>query len=190
MNQRVPSRPLSFHAKLSLREDGRALRRTQGDMGKKPSQSSLTLPRVIGETPVYGFAYPKSRIRRFAAANKRNPTNAERRFGHILMGLNGGILRRRFRTQHPISGKWVVDFFFPEVRLAVELDGGHHEHGEQAVRDRSKERDCQRFDITLVHFTNAEVFGNREALVEKLRRAWASAKARENAIVGKDLPRK
>ena len=81
-----------------------------------------------------------------------------------------------------------MDFFFPEVRLAIELDGGHHGRGEQAERDRIKEKDCRRFDITLVRFTNAEVFGNRTALVERLRKAWATARARENVIVGKDVP--
>ena len=158
-------------------------------VGKKSGASHIApiLPRVIGDPPLYGLVYPKSRIRQFAAANKWNPTNAERRFRHILMRLNRGVLRRRFRTQHPISGKWIVDFFFPEVRLAIELDGGHHGHGEQAERDRIKERDCRRFDITLVRFTNAEVFRNPVALVEKLRGAWANAGARKNVIVGKDV---
>jgi very-short-patch-repair endonuclease len=142
---------------------------------------------MIGHPPLYGLVYSKSRIRQFAAANKRNPTNAERRFGQILMRLNGGVLRGRFRTQHPISGKWIVDFFFPEVRLAIELDGGHHGRGGQAERDRIKEKDCRRFDITLVRSTNAEVFRNPAALVEKLRGAWAAAGARKYVIVGKDV---
>jgi very-short-patch-repair endonuclease len=89
-----------------------------------------TLPRP---GPLYDV-YPMCRIRRFAAANRLNPTNAERRFRHILMRLNGGVLSGRFRTQHPISGKWIVDFFFPEVPLAIELDGAHHGRGEQKVR--------------------------------------------------------
>ena len=157
---------------------------------KKPSSNAIApvLPRVIGDPPLYGLVYSKSRVRQFAAANKRNPTNAERRFRHILMRLNGGALRGRFRTQHPVSGKWIVDFFFPEVRLAIELDGGHHGRGEQGERDRIKERDCRRFDITLVRFTNAEVFRNPAALVEKLRSAWATAGTRKNVIVGKDVP--
>ena len=82
-----------------------------------------------------------------------------------------------------------MDFFFPEVRLAIEIDGGHHGRGQQAERDRNKERDCRRFDITLVRFTNAEVFGNPAAVVEKLRGAWSIARARENVIVGKSRVR-
>ena len=64
-------------------------------MGKKRGAShnviAPVLPRVIGDPPLYGLSYPKSRIRQFAEANKRNPTNAERRFRHILMRLNRGV---------------------------------------------------------------------------------------------------
>ncbi len=43
----------------------------------------------------------------------------------------------KFRRQHPI-GSYVLDFFCPEVRLAVEVDGDQHARREQIIRDRER----------------------------------------------------
>jgi very-short-patch-repair endonuclease len=117
---------------------------------------------------------------------RRHPTRAERRFLEILNSLNRGVLRGRFRTQHAISGRWIVDFFFPQIRLAVEVDGSVHRGDEQRVLDLEKEQDCARFDITLLRITNADVFGDRELLVCKLRDGWRMALKRENKLIGKE----
>jgi hypothetical protein len=50
--------------------------------------------------------------------------------------------------------------------------------------DRQKERDCARFDITLLRITNAEIFGDKARLTEKLRHGWRMALDRENKIIG------
>lgn len=67
------------------------------------------------------------------------------------------------------SGKWIVDFFLPEVRLAVEVDGGYHTTRMQQARDAEKEADCARFDVTLVRLSNAQVFGDWRDLLPTLR---------------------
>jgi very-short-patch-repair endonuclease len=144
----------------------------------------MFFPRVVGEPIENEDYFPKSTIRRFVEKNRRNPTAAERRLHRILWNARGGALRRRFIFQHAISGRWIVDFFFSEVRLAVEVDGGIHTLDHQRQRDRLKEADCRRFDITLVRVTNSEVFGDRDALLEKLRAGWWAAKRRSNVIIG------
>ena len=40
----------------------------------------------------------------------------------------------RFRRQHPV-GPYVLDFYCPEARLALEVDGAAHDHPLQAIRD-------------------------------------------------------
>ena len=83
-----------------------------------------------------------------------------------------------------MSGKWIVDFFFPEIRLAIEVDGSVHLRRDQQKRDRLKDADCARFDVTVLRLRNHEVFGSRERLIRKLRDAWLKAKRRRNHIVG------
>lgn len=119
---------------------------------------------------------------------RRRPTPAERRLSWILNSLNRGVLKGRFRKQHVVSGRWIVDFFFPEIRLAIEVDGSFHLSEERRALDREKEQDCARFDITLLRLKNAEVFGDRERLIERLRDGWRTALRRENKIIGKQYP--
>jgi len=52
-------------------------------------------------------------------------------------------LRRRqlrglkFRRQHPI-GPYILDFYCPEARLAVEVDGQSHDHPDRIAHDRRR----------------------------------------------------
>ncbi|WP_201860157.1 endonuclease domain-containing protein [Microvirga soli] len=160
-------------------------RKRQRQNPRPSTFSGIVLPGVVGEAGWSTLGYNESTIRRFARTNRRNPTSAERHLHRILNDLNGGVLRGSFKVQHPISGKWIVDFFFPEIRLAIEVDGSVHQLEAQKVRDAEKDRDCERFDITLIRVRNAEIFGEREMLISKLRAAWVKAKRRENRIIGK-----
>ena len=45
----------------------------------------------------------------------------------------------RFRRQHPV-GPYVLDFFHAEGRLAVEVDGGHHDLPGQMHHDLRRDR--------------------------------------------------
>ena len=93
-------------------------------------------------------------------------------------------MRGKFKREHVVSGKWIVDFFFPEIRLAIEVDGSVHNTQVQRAKDLKKDSDCRRFDITVLRLHNAEVFGDRDLLMRKLRVGWREAKDRENRIIG------
>jgi very-short-patch-repair endonuclease len=150
----------------------------------KVINAGSVIPRVVGEY-VDIHRYKKSYIDKFAKNNLLNQTPSERKFDSILYNINEGVLRGRYKKQHPISGKWIVDFFFPEIRLAIEIDGSIHNEPDQLKKDKMKDDDCDRFDITLVRITNDEVFGNYNKLVEKLRSSWRLAKNRKNRIIGR-----
>ena len=51
-------------------------------------------------------------------------------------------------------------------------------------RDKQKDEDCAKLDITVLRFTNRDIAGNRNALVAKLRAGWRKALDRENRIIG------
>jgi very-short-patch-repair endonuclease len=149
-------------------------------------QASLapTIPHVVNERS-QELVYPKSRIRVFAEKNAKKLTKAEHSFEFFLFGLNGGVLKKRYKRQHVVSGKWIVDFFFPEIRLAIEIDGPSHQTEEQAIKDMEKDADCANLDITVVRITNSQVFGDPDNLLQLLREAWKLAKARKNRFIGK-----
>jgi very-short-patch-repair endonuclease len=143
------------------------------------------IPRVVYEPSIVEPVDTTSHVRRHAKWMRDHPTAAEQRLHSILDSLNGGILKGRFDRQHVVSGRWIVDFFFSEIRLAIEVDGTIHCTAAQKARDWQKERDCARFDISLLRVTNADVFGGRDQLVQKLRYGWRMALDRENKIIGK-----
>ena len=146
--------------------------------------SGIVVPRVVGEASIFLPSHSKSYIRKLADRRRKHPTKAEAELERILNSLNGGALRGKFNREHVVSGKWIVDFFFPEIRLAIEVDGSIHNTEAQRNKDRKKDADCRRFDITVLRLNNREVLGHRDRLVEKLRVGWRAAKNRENTIIG------
>ena len=114
-------------------------------------------------------------LRLIAAERREHSTRAERALAAILSGLNDGALDGRFRREWVCGGRWIVDFYFPEVRLGIEVDGGYHRSTAQKGWDLFKESGLQSAGVTVLRLTNEEVFGDRERLLGKLRQAWRTA---------------
>lgn len=150
-----------------------------------PATQTCRRAYIIGERSHQEHFFQRSHIEKYADYRRANPTPAESEFERFLNQLNGGVLRGKFVREHVISGKWIVDFFLPDIRLAVEIDGSIHLTGIQKKKDMIKDADAKRFDITVLRLKNSEVAGNKERLTAKLRDAWRSALKRENRIVGK-----
>ncbi len=113
---------------------------------------------------------------RYAAADLRRlePTPAEAELERILRELGAGALAGEFRREWPV-GDWLVDFYFPTIRLGIEVDGGYHRAQSRWRLDLAKTRDLEERGITVLRLINAEVFGDREHLVARLRAAWRAA---------------
>ena len=110
-----------------------------------------------------------------AAERREHPTRAERTLAAILNEVNGGALEGRFRREWVCGGRWIVDFYFPEVRLGVEVDGGYHRSTFQLGWDLFKTAELESAGLTLLRLTNQEVLGDRARLLAKLRQAWRAA---------------
>jgi very-short-patch-repair endonuclease len=109
--------------------------------------------------------------------SQRPPTPAEAELERIFNTLGGGALAGEFMREWPL-GNWFIDFYFPAVKLAIEVDGGYHRAPLQWRRDLHKAAELDAEGITLLRVANAEVFGERQHLIEKLRAAWRVAHAR------------
>lgn len=107
-----------------------------------------------------------------AEERREHPTRAERALAAILSELNEGALEGRFRREWVCGGRWIVDFYFPEVRLAIEVDGGYHRSTVQRSWDLFKESGLRSARVSLLRLTNEEVFGDRARLLARLRHAW------------------
>ncbi|MBO9377862.1 DUF559 domain-containing protein [Sphingomonas histidinilytica] len=75
----------------------------------------------------------------------------------------------RFRRQHP-AGPYVLDFYCPELRLAVEADGIGHDMGDRPERDEARRAWLAEQRIDLVSFPAAEVLKDVAAVADAIRR--------------------
>jgi len=105
----------------------------------------------------------------YARNLRRSQTDAERKLWLLLRDRR--LAGFKFRRQHPI-GPFIVDFCCTEVKVIVELDGGHHAltHDGDAARGRYLTGQGYR----VLRFWNNEVLGNTfgvlERIVEALKR--------------------
>src|SRR5438093_827568 len=84
----------------------------------------------------------------------------------LWLNLKGRRLNgKKFRRQHGI-GPYIVDFFCPECRLAVELDGAAHltDNGNEA--DGRRTEFLNRFNVRVIRFENKAVFEDLGGVLE------------------------
>jgi very-short-patch-repair endonuclease len=77
---------------------------------------------------------PRRTVER-ARGLRRAMTMPEVRLWAILRGRPRGF---RFRRQHPI-GPFVLDFYCPAARLAIEIDGASHDFGDRPQSDDARD---------------------------------------------------
>lgn len=80
-----------------------------------------------------------------------------------------GLHGFKFRRQHPI-GPYFVDFYCPKLKLAVELDGGHHYEPAQRAYDLVRQRFIESTGIMVVRYPNNEINSDIDAVLEDLAR--------------------
>ena len=74
----------------------------------------------------------------------------------------------RFRQQHGF-GPYVLDFYCPELRLCIELDGGVHDEVEQKEKDADRTVFLNENRIYVIRFRNEEVEENIENALNRIR---------------------
>ena len=80
---------------------------------------------------------------------------------------NSQLKGTKFRRQHSI-GDYIVDFYCPSARLAIELDGAVHTYDIINERDRNKTIFLEKMNIRLLRFENKLVFSNLEAVLGEI----------------------
>jgi len=75
------------------------------------------------------------------------------------------IADARFRRQYSI-GPYVLDFYCPRLKLAIEVDGDSHYSDTGVVHDRKRQAYLEQFGVRVLRFTNDEVFRNTQGILE------------------------
>jgi len=93
---------------------------------------------------------------------RKSQTDAERKLWQVLRNrqLNGLKIFRQYS-----AGNYILDFYCPTKRLAVEVDGGQHSESEY---DDKRTNYLQQENIFVLRFWNNDVLNNLDGVYEKI----------------------
>jgi very-short-patch-repair endonuclease len=99
---------------------------------------------------------------------RKSETKAERLLWEQLKErkING----YKFRRQHPIS-QFIVDFYCHELKLIIEVDGEIHYLPENKEYDENRTAELERFELTVLRFTNNEIENNINKVLSTIIRS-------------------
>jgi len=103
------------------------------------------------------------------------------------------IRRRRidghkFRRQYSIKG-FVLDFYSPEVRLGIEVDGGYHFRRFQGDYDKARQRLIESLKIGFIRFTNENILTDIDKAISKIKDKINNSFS-SSPLQGEDVPPK
>jgi very-short-patch-repair endonuclease len=97
---------------------------------------------------------------------RKNATDCERILWRRLRNRN--FAGHKFRRQYPID-PYILDFYSPSLKIAIELDGLGHADSLRRERDKTRTEFLIKHGITVIRFWNHQV---REELDSVLRAIW------------------
>ena len=102
---------------------------------------------------------------------RNNLTSAEASLWKLIKSKQ--LEGRKFRRQHSI-GNYIVDFYCPSEKIAIELDGDGHFSDAGYNKDQEKKEFLVKNAIRLIRFENNEVFDATEAVLELIKKEFKS----------------
>ena len=99
---------------------------------------------------------------------RSNGTPAEGRLWNIRKGKKVGGLQ--FRRQYSV-GQYILDFYCPALKLAIELDGNYHYNTANSEHDMDRDEELLNdYGILTLRFENKIVFEQPQTIVDSVLR--------------------
>lgn len=107
----------------------------------------------------------RTSLKEYRRKLRNEPTHAEKE-------LWNGLRKKRtdgykFRRQHSI-GPFIADFYCPELKLVIEVDGASHDIPEQKIYDAKRTGYFASHGIHEIHFTDGEVLFSVDRCMVKI----------------------
>ncbi len=108
--------------------------------------------------------------------NKKSETKKRKDLRHqmpkaevlLWTQLKGKKLQgHKFRRQYGV-GPYVLDFYCPKLRLAIEIDGDSHFQNGAEAYDKDRQAHIEKLGIRFLRFTNADVHQSLDGVLEKV----------------------
>ncbi|MBI4743473.1 MAG: endonuclease domain-containing protein [Actinobacteria bacterium] len=73
----------------------------------------------------------------------------------------------KFRRQYSVE-YFVIDFYCPELKLAIEVDGDSHYTEKAGSSDKDRQIKIESFGIKILRFNNKEIYKNLDGVLLKI----------------------
>ncbi len=93
--------------------------------------------------------------------------------------LKNNGLGVKFRRQYGV-GQYVLDFYCPKLKLAIEIDGGIHNEEEQKSYDIARQKHIETAKIKFIRFSDMDVKNNLTIVLNELERIISILKSKES----------
>lgn len=108
------------------------------------------------------YNHPKFKDRRREL--RRNMTKAECLVWEKLRGRR--FLGLKFHRQYSVD-RFILDFYCPKLRLAIELDGSVHD-GDAKIRDKERDAILLHHNIDVLRFKNELAISRMDTFIQEL----------------------
>ncbi|MEQ8755927.1 MAG: endonuclease domain-containing protein [Coleofasciculus sp. G1-WW12-02] len=108
---------------------------------------------------------------------RQNMTSAEKRLWSHLKGKQ--IEGCKFRRQYSVA-QFVIDFYSPEIKLAIEVDGDSHFQAGVPEYDKERQQFIESTRISFLRFTNDDVQSNLSSGCEVIRHKIMDLRQEQN----------
>jgi len=125
---------------------------------------------AYGKTGAYDVRHFKvnaPRVKQLRRRLRKNGTPAEAALWNIIK--NKEVCDLQFRRQYSV-GNYILDFYCPKLRLAIELDGDYHNQSLADEHDFVRDKElCEIYKISTLRFENKIVFEQPEAIIDSIK---------------------
>jgi very-short-patch-repair endonuclease len=101
---------------------------------------------------------------------RQRMTPAEERLWDVLRSR--AVTGERVRRQHA-AGRYVLDFWIPAFKLAIELDGSVHDEPHAVAQDIERTAWFEAQGIRVLRFRNEQVLQNLDRVIVEIQKAIA-----------------
>jgi very-short-patch-repair endonuclease len=85
------------------------------------------------------------------------------------------VLGVKFRRQYSV-GTYIIDFYSPEIKLAIEVDGDSHFEKNAIEYDKERQSFIENYGIQFLRFTNIDIYKNLHGVLEEIYETIKSKK--------------
>ena len=108
----------------------------------------------------------KKHLKPYRKNLRKNLTSAEAFLWNYLKSKK--LQNRKFRRQHSIQN-YIVDFYCPQEKLAIELDGQHHLEPSGLEKDEIRDKELNDVGVTVLRFENQFVFNHLNVVLDLIK---------------------